>query len=290
MISRMLNFKRAAKIFLLGPQAILLAACVNVAPRQPIAVEQAQQADQEAHRAMRDGNFMRARDMFTQSLWLQQSLDNLSGTAIAMINLSTVSHRMGDDSAALRQLDRILEDGSPPYPPELRAAAAFRKAVILVDAGVANMEISQAGAAESALERADKECPKQCTFTPGIYNLRARLALQKNEYAAALQMVKIAMNAPSVEKEELANARRISASAETALGHHDTALTHYLAALDMDKELGISARIVVDLNGIAKAMAQLGRKQEADAYARRAAAVLEAAHFLPESALKKLTP
>lgn len=282
MTNGMWKFRRAVKLFCFC-LPVLMAACGSPPPRQPVAVEQAQQVEHAAHRALRDGDLVLARELFTQSLWLQQSLDNLSGAAMAVINIATVHHRMGDDSAALRQLDRILEDGAPAYPPELRAAAAFRKAVILVDAG----DAGQTAAVESTLQLADTECFKPCAYTPGISNLRARLALQKGDYVVALKLAKATLDASRAEKEELANARRISASAEMALGHHDMALTHYLAALDMDKELGISARIVMDLNGIAKAMAQLGRKQEADAYARRAAAVMEAARFLPDGAMKK---
>ncbi len=283
MINGMPKLQQALKNFLLGLPLILLAACSSAPPRLPVAVEQAQQADQAAHRAMREGALMRAREMFTQSLWLQQSLDNLAGTAMAALNLATVSYRLGDDSAALQQLDRILVDDAPPYPPELRAAAAFRKAVILVNGGQADM-------AELALQRASNECLKQCAYTSGISNLRARLALQKGDYAAAMQLAKIAMDTSGAEQEELANARRISAAAETALGRHNAALAHYHAALELDKELGMSARIAVDLNGIAKALEQLGRRAEADAYARRAEAVIEAGRFIPGNTTKKPMP
>ncbi len=273
----MINVK--LKNFLFG-LPLVLAACGSAPPRLPIAAEQAQQADLAAHRAVREGDLPRARELFTQSLWLQQSLDNLAGTAMAALNLATVSYRLGDDSAALQQLDHILADDAPPYLPELRAAAAFRKAVILVDGGHEDM-------AEPALQRASNECSKQCAYTSGISNLRARLALQKGDYAAAIQLAKIAMDTSGAEPEELANARRISAAAETALGQHAAALTHYQAALELDKGLGMSARIAVDLNGIAKALEQLGRKPEADVYARRAAAVIEAGRFIPGSATKK---
>jgi tetratricopeptide (TPR) repeat protein len=85
----------------------------------------------------------------------------------------------------------------------------------------------------------------------------------------------------SAENEELANAHRTAATAESAMAQHDAALTHYLAALELDKDLGQSARIVTDLKGIALAMEKLGRKTEAEAYARRAMAADEAAHSLP---------
>lgn len=250
---------------------LLLAACGSAPQRPPVALELAQTADKSARRALREGDLARAQELFARSLALQQSLDNLPGVATALINLATVSHRLDDDAAALRLLDRILVDGSP-YPAELRAAAAFRKAVIFADIG-------RPVEAESALALAAKECAQPCTLRPGMDNLRARLALLKGNPAAALELAKQAM--AGAEKEELANARRISAAAETALGRHDGALAHYQAALALDKEQGLSARIAEDLNGIAQALWQLGRKEEAEGYTRRAAAVIEAVRLEP---------
>lgn len=282
MTNGMRKFWRAAKLFFYC-LPVFFAACGSPPPRQPVAVEQAQQVEHAAHRSMRDGDLVLARELFTQSMWLQQSMDNLSGAAMAAINVATVSHRMGDGKAALGQLEHILADSAPAYPPELRAAAAFRKAVILADA-------DKTAAAESALQLADTECFKPCAYTPGISNLRARLALQKGDHAVALKLAKVTLDTSGAEKEELANARRISAAAEAAQGRHEAALAHYMAALGLDKEQGMSARIAVDLNGIAKALEQLGRKPEADAYARRAAAVMEATRFLPSGAMNKPAP
>lgn len=260
-------------ILLTGLLAVLLlASCGSASQRPPVALEQAQAADKSAHRAMREGDLVRARELFAQSLALQQSLDNLAGSATALINLATVSHRLDDDAAALRLLDRILADGALSYPAELRAAAAFRKAVIFADTG-------RPVEAETALALAAKECAQPCKLRPGMDNLRARLALLKGELAAALELAKQAM--AGAEKEELANARRISAAAEAALGLHDAALGHYQAALELDKEQGLSARIAEDLNGIAQALRQLGRKEEAEGYARRATAVIGAAQLGP---------
>ncbi len=282
MINPMRKFQCAAKVFL-SCLPLLLDACGSPQPHPPVAVEQAHQTELAAHRAMHEGDLARARELFTQALWLQQSLDNTSGAAMDAINLATVLHKLGDDKAALLQIDHILAGGASIYPPELRAAAAFRKAVILADEGNPGQTI----AIESALQLAENECAKPCAYTSGISNLRARLALQKGDYAAALQLAKITLDATGAEKEELANARRIAAVAETARGQHELALAHYMAALALDKEQGISARIALDLNGIAKVLEQLGRKAEAEAYARRAAAVIEAARSLSGSAMKK---
>ena len=251
-----------------------LAACSSAPPpRPPAALERANAADKEAHRAMRDGDLAVARNLFELTLRLQQSQDNLPGVATAAINLAVVYHRLGNDDLALRLLDAIFNDTLTPYPAELRAAAAFRKAVILVDSG--NKE------AAAALENAAKSCSGSCEFVPGIHNLRARMALGKGDYAAVRKLSKDAADAAGDHKDELANAKRYAATAEAALGQHNQALEHYLAALELDKQLGIGGRIAEDLDGIAKALAQLGRKDESAAYAHRAAAAHDALHYQP---------
>src|SRR5512139_726382 len=78
-----------------------IAACGSAPPRQPMALEQARKADQAAYRALRDGDLPRARELFKQSMLMQQSLDNPAASATAAINLSSVSHKLGDDGAAL---------------------------------------------------------------------------------------------------------------------------------------------------------------------------------------------
>jgi tetratricopeptide (TPR) repeat protein len=249
-----------------------LVACGSAPPRLPLAINQAKKADQEAHRAMRDGDFYRARDMFKQSLLIQQSLENIPAGAIAAVNLSSVSHKLGDDRAALDMLDGVLDDHSGLVTSELRAAAAFRKGVILADSG-------KPGDAEMALQLAMKECNKHCEYLPGVNNLHARLMFEKGDFTSALAIATEVIHAGG-EKEEQANAHRIAAAAEAELGHHEAALAHYQATLDLDKELALSVRIAEDLKGISKVLQKQGRIPESDDYAHRAESVENAARML----------
>lgn len=249
-----------------------LAACGSAPPRQPAAVEKAKKTEQAAHRSLRDGDLLRARELFNQTLLLQQSLENIPATATAAINLSAVLHKLGEDSAALDLLDGVLTDTMSSVSPDMRAAAAFRKGIILADQG-------KADDAESAVQLARQECRQQCEVEPGINNLQARLTLGKGDFAAALAIAKNVMN-KAAGKEEQANAQRIAGAAETALNQFEPALQYYQGALALDKELAISSRIVEDLRGISKVLASLGRKQEAEIFARRAEAVSLAAKAL----------
>ena len=278
----MINLLRIGSCAVTGI-TLLLVACSTPQSVPPLAVEQARQAELEAHRAMRNGDLSRARELFTQALLLQRSQDNLSGEAMETINLATVLHKLGDDQAAINELDQILGQGAIAYPPEWRATAAFRKAVILADGS----ESKQTGAIESALQRVESECDKPCIYTSGISNLRARLALQKGDNSTALQLTKATLELSGAGKEEIANARRIAAAAEMAEGHFESALAHDNAALAIDKELGIPSRIALDLNGAAKALELLGRKTESVDYGHRASMVIEANRALSNETLKK---
>ncbi len=214
---------------------------------------------------MRDGDFNAARALFEQELRLQRSLDNLPGIAMASINLSTAQHRLGNDDEALRLLDDIAGDALVPYPAEFRATANFRKAVILFDAGKPEV-------AAAALDAVMRGCGRSCNLKAGVFNLRARMALARKDYAAVLDHAGAAADAAGDQPEELANAKRLTATAEAAQGQHSRALEHYLAALELDKQQGRAGRIADDLEGAAAAATQLGRKDEAAGYARRAAA------------------
>lgn len=277
MINRVFNLQRIINTAL----AVLLlavAGCGSPPLRQPAAIEQTSKIDMAAHRALRDGDLIRARELFRQSMLMQQSLDNNPASAMAAINLSSVSHKLGDDGAALLLLDDILADRTTLIPSELRAASAFRKAIILVDMG-------KMAEAELALKQANNECNNRCAYAAGINNLHARFSLQKGEFATALEMAKSGMSGGG-DKEEQANARRVAGAAELALGQHESALANYQAALELDKGLALSSRIAEDLKGMAKALGNLGRKAEADIFARRAEAVIEATQKIPGKAAK----
>jgi len=271
-----------AAFLMSGLLLLSMAGCGSAPARQPVAIELANKADQEAHRALRDGDLMRAYELFRQSMLFQQSVDNHPASALAAINLSFVSHKLGKDAIALDLLDSIPTDSTVQISSELRAAAAFRKGIIYADTGKIDK-------AEAALQLALQICNKQCSFGAGMSNLGARLALNKGDYTTALANAKSVIS-NGAENDELANAQRIAALAESALGQHEAALTHYQAALELDKELALSSRIAEDLRGIASVLHKLGRIAEAEIFARRAESVTTSARLLPGKSTKNILP
>jgi tetratricopeptide (TPR) repeat protein len=250
------------KIILLLLAAILSACGSMPAPRLPQAVEQAQTADKDARRALRSGDLLRARHDFAKALLLQQSLDDTAAAATTIINLATVTHQLHDDEAALVWLDKILLEKTALYPADSNLAAAFRKTVILTS-------LARLPEADAALRQAEKLCDKKCPLRFNIEALHARLQLLKGDAQGALVLAQAISKEADAGQEEQANALRIIAAAEEKLARYTDSLQHYQAALEMDKTLGLGARIVEDLSGMARTAKQLGRDQEASAFARR---------------------
>jgi tetratricopeptide (TPR) repeat protein len=247
----------------------MLAACGSApVQRLPQTVKQAQTADKDARRALRDGELVRAQHNFAKALVLQQSLDDSAGAATTLINLATVNHQLHDDEAALNWLDKILLEKALIYPPESHMAAAFRKAVILTN-------LARFSEADSALQLSEKLCAKKCTLRFGIDALRARLLLLNGDAEGALALAQAVSKEGDAGKEEQANALRVVATAEEKLARYASALQHYQGSLEMDKSLGLSERIGEDLNGMARVSTQLGQNQEAAIFARRAVLVNE---------------
>lgn len=213
---------------------------------------------------MQEGDLTLARNLFEQSLRMQQSLDNLAGVAASSISLAVVYHGLKNDDMALRLLDAIAGDKLVPYPAELRRVAAFRKAVILVDGGAQGSAV--------AVDAAAALCGRSCGLSAGLDNLRARMALQNKQYADALGFAKAAEGEAGGDKQELSNAWRNAAAAEAGAGRHAQALDRYLAALALDKQLGAPKHIASDLDGVALELKRMGRSDESASYARRAAA------------------
>lgn len=257
------------RLFVLIVSIAVLAACGSPPPRLPAALDQARIADKDAMRALRMGEMRNAQVLLARSLALHQAVDDTDGAASALISLATVAHRLHDDDDALKLLDQVLLDHAAIYPREWHITAAFRRAVILAD-------LNRIDEAAQVVDLADRQCERDCPLRFGMEVLKARLALLRGDAAGSLELAQPVASAREAGGEEQANALRIVAAAEERLAHHEAALQHYRAALELDKSLGLSARIEADLNGMARALSQLGRAGEAAGYARRAAIVHEA--------------
>ncbi|MBF0129465.1 MAG: hypothetical protein HQL33_05705 [Alphaproteobacteria bacterium] len=253
-----------ASIWLL---ALPLLGCGGTPPdRPPLALEQAATLDKRAHAAVRARQYPLARDLYGRLLRLRQSIEDLPGIATATINLASVEHLLGDDVASVRLLDAVLADPAGLFPDDIKAEAAFRRGVIAIGAG-------DRTAATSALLRARGLCASPCPRDAGLLNLEGRLALAEGDPQKALAAAGRAGTAAGLDREESANARRITARALAASGRLDEALAAYRLVLEEDKDLADARPISDDLDAIAELLVRMGRKEEADGYRQRAATV-----------------
>ena len=81
------------------------------------------------------------------------------------------------------------------------------------------------------------------------------------------------------ERREQANAWRLLGEIETRRGRFDEARRSLLTALEIDGKLEVPERIALDLISLARLEAASGDREAGRRYARRAAAVAEAANL-----------
>ena len=264
--------RRARTIAACGVAVLLACACAGTAPTRNNTEQQAAALNQRAARAFEQGDYPRAAALYEQALRLNTGVENTEGIAINALSLARAHQAAGDAAAAHRVLDGLLVDGPLPLPPARRGDAQARKAQLYLDANDA----------ARALEWSDKALAscRGCAALPAIQILRGRAALAAGDPAAALDWagkVLTATGPGSGNAGERANALRLSGEAQLARGEHQAALTPLEQALELDRGLGLPARIFLDLMALGRAQLQLGNRTAARDYFSRARSVSAAA-------------
>jgi tetratricopeptide (TPR) repeat protein len=251
--------------------ALVTGGCAGVAPAQNPTERQAVSLNQRAARAYEQGDFRRAAALYEQALRLNASIENTGGIAANALSLARAHQAAGNAAAAHGALDQVLGDSPLPFTPAQRAEAQARKAQLYLDAG-------DAARAREWSDHALASCAG-CAALPAILNLRARAALAAGDPSGALEWSAKALAATvDGRTRERANALRLTGEARLARGEHQTALAPLEQALELDRELGLQARIHSDLMALGSAQLQLGDRAKAREYFNRAHAVSEAAN------------
>jgi len=260
--------RRALTVAACAAATLLACACAGVAPTQNRTEQQASALNQRAARAYEQGDYRRAAALYGQALRLNTAVENSEGIAVNALSLARAHQAGGDAAAAHRVLDGLLAEGPLSVPPERRAEAQARKAQLYLDANDA----------ARALEWSDKALASctGCAALPAIQTLRGRSALAAGDPAAALDWAGKTLAATG-DAGERANALRLSGEARLARGEHQAALAPLGQALDLDRGLGLPARIFLDLMALARAQLQLGNRTAARDYFSRARSVSAAA-------------
>jgi len=261
---------------------VLLAACARApapapgtgsGPGQPAVAPSsaAMAANRRAEASLRRGDLEVAALHYREALRLSLALEDANGIAANAISLSIVLQRQGKYEEARASLAPLLERATITHPPERRAQAALRRAVIDLD------ERRMTDAAEWA-ERAAAWCGSPCALAAAIQNVKGQVALEAGRHGEALEGAKGALAAARAASDaaETANALRLSGMAAIAAGDGAAALAPLTEALAIDRGLGVPRRITLDLIGLGRASALRGEREAARAYYERALAVSEA--------------
>lgn len=272
-----MSLRQPKRVELLFPLlAILLAwlgGCGH-APGKPanLRLEQAVQLGQQGQRAYQRGDAGAAAGYFEAALRVDISIENHHGIVADRLNLAQALDALGDAAAARRQLDTLLADRALPLDAEQRARA---------NAALALLALKQGGPEEAArlAGEASLACAATCASAAVLYNIQARIALERGESSVALTLANQALPllTDASRQAERANAFRIIGLARLARGETAAALDPLQQALRLDRELGLPERIVDDLLQLGRAHAAAGNADMAGDFRRRALAVAEAA-------------
>jgi tetratricopeptide (TPR) repeat protein len=255
----------------------LAAACARAPvpekPAQPVAVQSsaAMDANRRAEASLRRGDLEVAALRYREALRLSLAVEDADGIAANALSLSIVLQRQGKYEEARASLAPLLERATLEFPPERRAQAALRRAVLDLD------ERRHAPAAEWAA-RAAAWCGSPCALAAAIRNVQGQLALEAGRHQEAARAAGEALTAARAVSDtaETANALRLLGMAAIATGDGAGALAPLTEALAIDQGLGAPRKIALDLVGLGRAAVLRGEREPARTYYARALAVSEA--------------
>ena len=219
-------------------------------------------------RAEQKGNYPEAAALLTEALTFSTSIDDIPGRITALINLARLNRLQHDPQRAEQHIDRALEliagDSS------LFAEAAHEKALI---------ELSK-GQPIQALVWARKSVDTESGDQRGSrLNLASRINLELGNRAAADALARRALleNRSSAHAEEEANSLRIMGIVARFAANYAEGERLLLEALSIDKQIGRSGKIAVDLEELAVISQDTGNLKQAARYLERAGDVHGAA-------------
>lgn len=247
----------------------LLTACGSARPPQNPAQHNAATLAQAAARAWTRGDAAQATALYERALAAAESVEDFELAGAMLLNLTLVQSAAGDLRGAHARVERIVA-APQRYGAALTAQAATRKALLYLDAPDADAALVWA-------ERAQAACASPCALDATLGNIRAHVAVQRGDAAGAAKWATFAAAAAGDASAEKANAMRLLGRALRIQGQGDAAASVLAQALALDRKLGLSARVALDLIEAADNEAARGRGAEAREFYERARDVYRAA-------------
>jgi tetratricopeptide (TPR) repeat protein len=228
--------------------------------------------DRRARAALETGKPEGALAHYQDALKASRSIEDQEGMAANLINISVVLRALGRGDEAMVAVDEILRQDPVRFDERWVSEAAFMKALLLQDCGRSDEAASWAARAFASCRQSE------CEDIGRIYNLMAKMAFDRQdaERAALFSAQALEASQKCGDRGETANAYRLMGDLKGSSGAPAEAMSLYENALALDKELGRSRKIALDLMGLGSAHKGLGETAKALQYFRRALAVAEA--------------
>ena len=248
---------------------LMLTACGSPPPTQNAAQHSATTLAQAGARAWARNDAAQARTLYERALAAAESVEDFELAGAMLLNLALVQSATGDFAGAHARVDRIV-NAPQRYGAALVARASLRKALLYLDAPD---DVS----ASAWADRAQAACTTPCELDATLSNLHAQLALQRGDSSGAAQWAARGVTQAAEQTAEQANALRLLGRARKQLGQGDAAATALAQALAIDRKLGLSERVALDLLEAADNEAVRGQSAAAREFYQRAIDVYQAA-------------
>ncbi|HEB02567.1 MAG TPA: tetratricopeptide repeat protein [Nitrospirae bacterium] len=267
-----------SKAVLIIAASFLILACGGGPSTTPVAsptMKRSNNHNVNAQAAYERGDMALAMKLSTEALRLSRSVEDTEGTAKNLLNIAAIYRVRQDRAAAHESLGELFDPAGVRYPDRLLARGGMIKALLYIDEG----DLLKAS------EWADKAvllCKgSRCEAMAGIYNLKGRVLLLRDNVPGAQEYAQRGHRAGGVKSAESANSLRLLGDSSLALKDYERAESLYQDALEMDKSLGLSSKIALDLKGMAEASIGQGRVEKARQYLLRAIDVSKSASVHP---------
>ncbi|BCB96039.1 hypothetical protein JZK55_09610 [Dissulfurispira thermophila] len=240
--------------------------------------------NQRAELAFKKGDYKDALILYNEAIRINRSIEDIDGIAINIINMTATYRKLGDKDNAHKQIDEILNPSPINYNPLHRFEAAFLKAMLYFDEKNYDKVLEWSDIALSFCQSS------QCTNIGKVYNLKGRAYLEKGDVTSAISYGNkgLESNKEDEHKSEKANSMRLIADIKAMRSEYEDAQKFYEDALYIDKTLGLSRKIVMDLIGLGNVFLKQGNCKSAAAYFKRAISVNEASEDKDKAEISKI--
>lgn len=200
------------------------------------ALAMAMQLEQSGSRDFAKGNWRDASESYQQAANVYASVALTDPQVGALLNLAKVQAAQGNDVQAEYTVSQTL--GFANVSPSLQILANGRMAALLMERDPV--------AAEKYLRTAQSQC-QHCAEAAALHTLSARLAMKRSNPKLAEEFATLALSTATTPLDR-ANALRSRAQAKSAqLNGWENAAQDALNALQLDQDLAMSERVILDL-------------------------------------------